>query len=414
MVRICQFSAAAIRLERSGCGPIGPYLGGFAAWLSAQGYSNQIGMRKIGLVVFLSRWLERNGIGLGRLDEQMICDFTKSQRDLLSRREQVRHTLLQLIRHLQQAGAIPRSPPMITATGVDRLLDDYGEFLTNERGLSRRTLENYLPVARRLLARKFGTAELRLDRFSVTDINEFILNESSIYSNRRVQLITSALRSFLGFAHARGLTPMPLASAVPAVANRGSSDLPRFLESEEVRRILKTCRRSTACGRRDYAVLLLLARLGMRSGEIANLCLEDIDWRAGEILIRGKSAREERLPLAADVGRAVVSYLLQDRPRCASRRVFLRMKAPNVGFASSVAVVNIFQRAMRRAGIKHKRKGTQLLRNSLATRMLRRGASLTQIGQILRHELPQTTEIYATVDFVALRKIAQPWPLNEQ
>ena len=186
------------------------------------------------------------------------------------------------------------------------------------------------------------------------------------------------------------------------------------MEPEEVRRILKTCARSTACGRRDYAVLLLMARLGMRSGEIANLCLEDINWRDGEILIRGKSSREERLPLAADVGRAVVSYLRQDRPRCASRRVFLRMKAPYVGFASSVAVGNIFQRAMRRADIKHKRKGTQLLRNSLATRMLRGGASLTQIGQILRHELPQTTEIYATVDFDALRKIAQPWPPSDK
>ena len=207
---------------------------------------------------------------------------------------------------------------------------------------------------------------------------------------------------------------MPLAAAVPSVANCGGSALPRFLDSEEVRRILKTYRRNTACGRRDYAVLLLMARLGLRSGEITKLCLEDFNWRGGVILIRGKSAREERLPLAADVGRAVVSYLQQDRPRCASRRVFLRIKAPNVGFSSSVAVSDIFQRAMRRAGIKHKRKGTQLLRNSLATRMLRRGASLTQIGQILRHELPQTTEIYATVDFVALRKIAQPWPLNDK
>ena len=166
-------------------------------------------------MVFLSRWLERNGIGLDRLDEQMISDFMQSQRDILSRRQQVRHTLLQLIRHLEQAGAIPTQPPLVASTEVDRLLDDYGGFLTNERGLSPRSLETYLPVARHLLVHKFGNARLRLDRLSVTDINEFILRGSSTYSRKRVQLLTSALRSFLGFAHARGLTPMPLAAAVP-------------------------------------------------------------------------------------------------------------------------------------------------------------------------------------------------------
>jgi site-specific recombinase XerD len=306
--------------------------------------------------------------------------------------------------------AIPAQLPLTAATKIDRLLDEYCEFLTNERGLSRETLKNYLPVVRRLLVRKFGAGEMLLDQLSVADINGFILHESSTFSNKRVQLTTSALRSFFGFAHARGHISAPLAAAIPAVADCGRSDLPRFLEPEQVRQILKSCDRSTACGRRDYAVLQLLARLGLRSGEIATLCLEDIDWRNGDILIRGKSAREERLPMPAEVGRAVVAYLRKDRPRCTCRRVFIRMKAPHVGFSSSVAVTDILLRALLRTGIRAKCKGVQLLRNSLATRMLQRGASLAQIGQILRHQLPQTTEIYATVDFAALRKIAQPWP----
>jgi site-specific recombinase XerD len=371
-------------------------------------------VKKIGLVVFLSRWLEQNGIGLESLNEQCIADFTESQRELLSRRTQVQHTLCQLIQHLRGAGSIPSQTPSITTTEIDNLLEQYGEFLVNERGLSLKTLENYFPVARRILVRKFGAGELLLDRLLVDDINEFILHESSTFSNKRMQLITSALRSFLRFAHVRGHILTPLAAAVPAVANCGRSDLPRFLEPEQVRRILKSCDRGTACGRRDYAVLLLLARLGLRSGEITNLCLEDINWPSGEILIRGKSAREERLPLLADVGRAVVAYLQKDRPRCICRRVFLRMKAPHVGFSSSVAVTDILLRALMRTNIRAKCKGVQLLRNSLATRMLQRGASLIQIGQILRHELPQTTEIYVTVDFATLRKIAQPWPPDDQ
>lgn len=156
--------------------------------------------------------------------------------------------------------------------------------------------------------------------------------------------------------------------------------------------------------------MLLLARLGLRAGEVVHLALEDINWSVGAVLIRGKSAREDRLPLPPDVGRALAAYLQKGRPPCSSRRVFIRMKAPHVGFSTSVAVCDIVRRALLRARLQPERKGAHLLRHSLATQMLRGGASLTQIGQILRHQLPQTTEIYAKVDFAALRAVAQPWP----
>jgi site-specific recombinase XerD len=225
-----------------------------------------------------------------------------------------------------------------------------------------------------------------------------------------VQLSTSALRSFLGFLYLQGQLATPLAASVPTVATWRLSELPQFLEPEQVQQIVQSCDRNSPCGRRDYAALLLLARLGLRAGEVVHLCLEDINWACGEVFIRGKSSREERLPLPSDVGRALAIYLQKDRPTCSSRRVFIRMKAPYVGFSTSVAVCDIVRRALQRAHLQPGRKGAHLLRHFLATQMLRGGASLTQIGQILRHQLPQTTEIYAKVDLTTLRAVAQPWP----
>ena len=302
----------------------------------------------------------------------------------------------------------PQPPPVESPT--DRLLQDYGRFLAQERGLSQATLDNYLPVARRFLANAFGTRTLQLDQLAARDINGFILREKSTFSPKRVQLTTSALRSFLGFLYLRGQLAAPLAASVPTVATWRLSELPQFLEPGQVQQILQSCDRSSPCGRRDYAALLLLARLGLRAGEVVHLCLEDINWSGGEVLIRGKSSREDRLPLPPDVGRALAAYLQKDRPSCSSRRVFIRMKAPHVGFSSSVAVCDIVRRALQRAHLQPGRKGAHLLRHSLATQMLRGGASLTQIGQILRHQLPQTTEIYAKVDLTTLRALAQPWP----
>ena len=289
-------------------------------------------------------------------------------------------------------------------------MQDYERFLAQERGLSPTTLNNYGAVARRFLAHAFPTKALQPDRLVAKDINGFVLRDKAVYSPKRVQLTTSALRSFLGFLYLRGQLATPLAASVPTVATWRLSELPQFLEPEQVQQILQSCDRNSPCGRRDYAALLLLARLGLRAGEVVHLSLEDINWTCGEVFIRGKSSHEERLPLPPDAGRALAMYLQKDRPPCSSRRVFIRMKAPHVGFSSSVAICNILRRALRRAHLQPERKGSHLLRHSLATQMLRGGASLTQIGQILRHQLPQTTEIYAKVDLTTLRAIAQPWP----
>lgn len=339
-----------------------------------------------------------------------IADFLTTQEKALRRKRQVRHTLAQLLQELRRLRIIPGQQPVQSGSTSERLLQDYGRFLAQERGLSQVTLDNYLPVARRFLARAFGTRPAELSKLGGRDVNRFILREKSTFSPKRVQLTTSALRSFFGFLYLRGQLATPLAAAVPTVATWRLSELPQFLEPEQVKQLLQSCDRSSPCGRRDYAALLLLARLGLRAGEVVHLCLEHINWSTGEVLIRGKSDREDRLPLPQDVGRALTAYLQKDRPSCSCRRVFIRMKAPHVGFSTSVAVCDIVRRALLRAHLAPERKGAHLLRHSLATQMLRGGASLTEIGQILRHQLPQTTEIYAKVDLAALRALAQPWP----
>jgi site-specific recombinase XerD len=253
-----------------------------------------------------------------------------------------------------------------------------------------------------------------LRRLRPQDITSFVLRDTSIYSRKRVQLTCSALRSFLGFLHQYGQLATNLAASVPTVASWRLSDLPQFLEPKQVESLLRSCDQSSPYGRRDYAVLLLLARLGLRGGEVVHLTLDDINWEAGELLIRGKSAREDRLPLPQDVGRALATYLQKGRPVCASRRVFIRMKAPREGFSGAAAICGIVERALTRAQIPSEHKGAHLLRHSLATKMLRAGASFAQIGQILRHQSAQTTEIYAKVDLTALRALAQPWPGGAQ
>ena len=405
-----RFHSDPATLGRYRCGSLGLHLDSYANWLSEQGYPRQTGMQKLRLFAFLSRWLEQNKISIQQLDEQRIDQFIKTQRKRLCRQRQIRHTLTQLLHYLRRLRVIPDRQPPQTESPTERLLHDYGRFLAQERGLSQATLDNYLPAVRRFLVHAFGTRTLRLDQLGASTINGFILHDKSTFSPKRVQLTTSALRSFLGFLYLRGQLAVALAASVPTVATWRLSELPQFLEPGQVRQILQSCDRSSPCGRRDYAALLLLARLGLRAGELVHLGLEDINWNAGEILVRGKSSREDRLPLPPEVGRALASYLQKDRPSCSSRRVFIRMKAPHVGFSTSVAVCDIVRRALRRARLQPGRKGAHLLRHSLATQMLRGGASLPQIGQILRHQLPQTTEIYAKVDLTTLRAVAQTWP----
>jgi len=218
-----------------------------------------------------------------------------------------------------------------------------------------------------------------------------------------------ALRSFLRYLHLAGLIGAPLAWAVPSVADLRDRSLPRGLEPAAIKKLLVSCDRRTLIGRRDYAVLLLLSRLGLRAGEVAAIELDDIDWRAGLLLVRGKGGRHDMLPLPVDVGEALVAYLRR-RPRCECRALFLRVTAPREGM-NRCTVAWVVRAACDRAALP--RVGAHRLRHTTATEMLRRGASLAEIGQVLRHREQKTTAIYAKVDRKALRRLARPWPSQE-
>ncbi len=317
--------------------------------------------------------------------------------------------MVALLRQLRQSQAIPL-PAAPRHSPVDLIERDFGTFLLQERGLVAASVAQYRPVARRFLCRRFPNGNIRLKTLRANDVTDFVLDDTAKRGRRSAQLMTTVLRSFLLFLFQKRRIAINLAAAVPTVAGWRLSELPRYLETAQVEKVLQRCDRRRKTGRRDYAILLLLARLGLRAGEVAHLSLDDIDWKAGELRVHGKGSRMDRMPLLHDVGQAIADYLHRGRSACFTRQVFLQSKAPYEGIAGPSTIDGIVRRALARAQLNPRHQGAHLLRHSLATRMLRSGASLAQVGQVLRHQQAQTTEIYAKVDLVALRALAQPWP----
>jgi site-specific recombinase XerD len=300
--------------------------------------------------------------------------------------------------------------PLHRPTPIEQCIQAFERYLRDERALSRATIVNYVPFISCFLSDRFGNGRVTLTRLRADDVMRFVQRQAPRLHRKRAKLLTSALRSFLQYARYRGEVTLDLAAAVPSVANWSMTSIPRAIPPEQVRRLLTGIDRRSAVGRRDYAILLMLARLGLRSGEVVLLELDDIDWKAGRLSVRGKSGRRNELPLPIDVGEAIVAYLQDGRPRSTSRRVFLRGKAPIRGFLGPSAIACIVRRALERAGIDAPTKGAHQFRHALATQMLCQGASLTQIGELLGHRNPETTKIYTKVDLDALRMLALPWP----
>ena len=382
----------------------------FADSLMESGYAATTIQSKLGLLIDLGEWLRRRGLAVKDLDERRIETFiTDRRRNGLLRRGD-RTTLRQLLDHLREHHVVQRVTPTCDVSPLAAILDRYEKHLRSERGLTTATIINYLPFARKFLSDRFGEGPFLLKVVRPRDISGFILRHARTMSCRRAQLMTTAFRSFFRFLFMRGELQVDLAPSIPTVADWRLSTLPRYITAEEVIRVLGSCDRHTAMGRRDYALLLLLARLGLRAGEIVAMQLDDIDWRSGEILVRGKGLLYDRMPLPVDVGQALAVYLRHDRPSSKTRRVFVCRKAPQRGFSGPSTVSTIVRRALDRAGLHPGFKGAHLLRHSLATSMIRSGASMSEIGEILRHRSPSTTEIYAKLDFEGLRSLAQPWP----
>jgi integrase len=262
-------------------------------------------------------------------------------------------------------------------------------------------------VARLFLLWLSADGDFELERVTAAEVTRFVLGESRRLRVASAKAMTTRLRSLLRFLYVQGLTANPLADAVPSVANWRLTSLPNALPPSQVAALLKSCDRRTRIGRRDFAVLIVLSRLGLRAGEVARLLLGDIDWRSGELLVRGKGGRIDRLPLPVDVGEAIVAWLCRGRPSCQSQSVFVRLRAPHRALTSGGVSAMVWH-ACERAGLD--RAGAHRLRHSAATGMLAAGGSLDEIGQVLRHQRRDTTAIYAKVDRRSLVAVIRPWP----
>jgi len=392
-------------------GPLGPYVDGFAALLSERGYAQWSMRHKVGVAGQLSRWMRAHRLGAKDLDAALIESFLDYRNKPQDVRWGIRAGLRLFLNLVSEAcGGVDREPDEREAGELNRIASDFAFYLSNERGLAPATLLNYLPDVRRFLSERFAAGTVALDAIVPPDVTGFVLRRVRTMAPKRAQLMTTALRVFFRYLLVRGDVSTDLAGCVPTVAQWRLSNLPKSLDPAQVELVLAACDRGTVFGRRDYAILLLLARLGLRAGEVVSLVLDDLDWDRGELLVKGKGGQNGVLPIPADVGEALSAYLCQGRPTCCSRRLFIRAKAPLRGFSGSAAVDDVVRRALKRAGLHPPRKGAHMLRHSLAVRMLRNGASLTEIGEILRHSVVTSTEIYAKVDTSALRALAQPWP----
>lgn len=392
-------------------GPLAPYADAFAEQLDEEGYAPWTVQDKLHVVAKLSQWLDEHQLPVEVLDERRVCAFLL---EFQGEERRACHgdptTLHGLLKKLSDDGVIPASSAAPDAGAQAEIGQEFSRYLTQERGLSAATVDNYITVVGRFLAHRFGAGPLDLAALQACDLTGFILAQAHRLSPKAVQKMVSGLRSFLRFLYQRGHIAVDLGAGVPTVADWRLARVPKFLPPEQVERLLESCEQGTVVGRRDYSILLLLARLGLRAGEVVHLRLEDLNWTGGLLMVCGKGGYWRQLPLPVDVGDAMARYLRWGRPPCTTRRVFVRGRAPRVGFASSVAIDGIVARALARAGLSPPSRGAHLLRHSLVTGMLRSGASLAEIGQLLGHRSPQSTEIYAKVDERALADLAQPWP----
>jgi site-specific recombinase XerD len=386
-----------------------PFAGGFAGELERLGYRRTPATFQLQLMAHASRWLEGEGLGATELTTMVVERFLEERRAAGYTDRITWRAMVPLLGYLRGLGVVPPALPRVAVGAVEVLLVEYRDYLAVERGLTADTIEGYALAVRPFLAgRQRAGEELDLGGLSASDVMAFVVARCPAQSKGAAKMTVTSLRSLLRFLHLRGLTAGPLADSVPSTASWRLSGLPRALEPEQLQALFDSCDRGSPGGRRDYAVLVLLGRLGLRAGEVAALRIEDVDWRAGELRISGKGRRDERLPLPEDVGEAIVAYLQNGRPATAlDRSLIVRVRAPHHGLTTG-GITQIVVAAAGRAGLGliHSHR----LRHTAATQMLRAGASLEEVGQVLRHRQVLTTAIYAKVDRDALRALARPWP----
>jgi len=393
------------RLKR---GPLAPYLDGFGKRLWTCGYSPSVGQNYIRCISFLSVWLEERGIEVANLNDRKVSDYVqylKHHKNTLVGSS----PYILFVSYLRETGVISRPTPK-TKSKIDSIVDEYLEYLRRERGIAESTIVHRRLSTRRFLQERFAKSAVRVDRLKARDVIRHIESHAHEYSAIYSAGIIIVLRDFYRFLRLKGYVDKDIASGIPRMPYRKPIRPPSHLEPSDVERLLRTCDRKTPQGMRDYAIMLILARLGLRAGEVRTLTLDSIDWETGEITVCGKGARRHCLPLPQDIGKALVEYLKHGRPPCSSRHVFIRVRAPHSKLQCSGPIYKIVRKALERAGLHPQKKGPHLLRHTFATHLIRRGASLQEIGRMLGHEAPNSAFVYAHVDMATLKTVALPWP----
>ena len=397
-------------IERLRQGPLSGHLDAYATAIAQQGYARHSIRNQVVVIADLSRWLQQKHIELQDLDGKVVNRFVQHHQRQTGIRRGDAGILNRFLAMLGQMGVVEQHPKIPVEDSRQNINHEFRRYLLQERRLTTATWQNYAAFIDQFLSERFDDKTLNLSTLRATDVTGFVQRHAHRISPGRAKLLVTALRSFFRYLRHRGEISLDLAACVPTVPNWSKSTLPKFLPPGTVQRVLGRCNRQAPLGRRNYAILLLLARLGLRAGEVVALNLEDINWDASQMTVHGKGGRSTQMPLPADVGEAIAAYLRHGRPRCSSRRVFIRANAPLRGFANSVAICSIVMQALQTAGVVSARKGAHLFRHTLACDLLRQGCSLDEIGELLRHQSPDTTAIYAKVDLAALHSLALPWP----
>ena len=391
-------------------GPLAGFADGYAIELARLGYAPASVRMQLKVFAGLSEWLMNQGMAAANLRSSDLSRFLDERRSAGHSRYASLKAMRPILVYLQRLEVAAKQIEDKATDQVEEVLGRFWRYLTVERALATVTARSYLDSVRPFVQsrRDANTLVVDLERLSAADVIAFVTAHCPRLGRGAAKLTVTALRSFLGFLHLEGVIAKPLSSAVPSVAGRRLVGLPKGLAPDQVECLLASCDGHARRGCRDIAILTILVRLGMRAGEVAKLQLNDIDWRAGEIVVRGKGNCIERLPLPPDVGEAVAEYLRNGRPPSAQgRTVFVRIKAPH-RHLTSCGVSNVVADAGQRAGLG--RIHAHRLRHTTAMQMLRAGAALPEVGQLLRHRSALTTAIYAKVDRKTLRMIARPWP----
>jgi site-specific recombinase XerD len=382
----------------------------YAARLVEVGLSKHGTWRSLNVVGNLLVWMTSRRAKLSSLDERMVERYLRHQHAKQTIQLGDRAALKRWLLTLRMAGTVtPAAAPSNTAQ--EQIFAEFGDYLRSERGLTGKTITRHLPAIRRFLFEVCPAGASDLGKIKQDEVIRYVECHAQDWSPKSAKLMCWSLRAFLRYLRHTGLNPRALAGCVPSIRQWNLVALPTYLSAAQVQKTLDGCDRASAVGRRDFAILMLLSKLGLRAGEVATLTLDDIDWRTGDILVRAKGRQRARMPITSDVGAAIVAYLQEGRPKSSCRQLFLRSLAPHTGFASASAITMIAKTALERAGIQgYAHQGAHIFRHSLATELLRASATLSEIGHLLRHKSHDTTRIYAKVDIEALRTLSLPWP----